>query len=257
MHSPDSVADEPIRFNAALDVDAAAREFAQRGRVRIADVLDPLSAARLHRCLLEDVPWQLAYNEAQKNVFLDAAALAQLGERKQQELLQQVLSRAQDYFQYLYRSYPMVRAYIDGRDPGLLLHAAFEWLNAADTLTVMRRITGIDALIKVNAQATLYRPGHFLSRHDDSGYPEQHRRVAYVLYMTRGWRADWGGQLQFLDAQGEVEEVWTPRFNALGLFLVPTPHVVSYVAPFATQPRYAITGWLCDGPPAGDTRAAG
>jgi hypothetical protein len=82
---------------------------------------------------------------------------------------------------------------------------------------VLRRITGIDALIKVNAQATLYRPGHFLKHHDDSGYPEQHRRVAYVLYLTRDWRADWGGQLQFLDAHGNVEEVWMPRFNFAGI----------------------------------------
>jgi SM-20-related protein len=248
MHNPDPVADEPIRFNAALDVEAAARTFAQCGRVRIADVLDPLSAARLHRCLLEDVPWRLTYNEGEKSVFLDAAALQELGERKQHELLQRLLSRAQDDFQYLYRSYPMVTAYVEGRDSGLLLHDAFEWLNHARTLAVMRTITGIESLLKVNAQATLYRPGHFLSRHDDSAHPEQHRRVAYVLYMTRGWRADWGGQLQFLDARGDVEEVWMPRFNSLGLFLVPTPHVVGYVAPFATQPRYAITGWLCDGP---------
>ena len=47
---------------------------------------------------------------------------------------------------------------------------------------------------------------------------------------------------------GEVEEVWSPRYNSLTLFMVPTMHVVSYVAPFAKQPRYAITGWLCDGP---------
>ena len=162
--------------------------------------------------------------------------------------LASILSRAQDHFQYLFRSYPMVAAYLQGHDPELFLHYAFEWLNDSRTLEVLRRITGIDALIKVNAQATLYRPGHFLKHHDDSGHPEQHRRVAYVLYLTRGWRADWGGQLQFLDAHGDVEEVWMPRFNSLGLFLVPTPHVVSYVAPFATQPRYAITGWLCDGP---------
>jgi len=248
MHNPDPVPDEPIRFNPALDVEAAARAFAQRGRVRIADVLEPLSAARLYGCLEADVPWSLTYNEGEKSVFLDAAALQERGERKQQELLASILSRAQGQFQYLFRSYPMVAAYLQGRDPELFLHSAFEWLNDSRTLEVLRRITGIDALIKVNAQATLYRPGHFLKHHDDSGHPEQHRRVAYVLYLTRGWRADWGGQLQFLDAHGEVEEVWMPRFNSLGLFLVPAPHVVSYVAPFATQPRYAITGWLCDGP---------
>ena len=248
MHNPDPVADELIGFNTALDVDAAAREFAQRGRVRIADALAPVSAARLYACLLADVPWQLTYNEGHKNIFLDAAALKALGDRAQHELLTAVLSRAQDRFQYLFRSYPMVSAYVQSHDPELLLHAVFEWLNDSRTLEVLRRITGIDALVKVNAQATHYRPGHFLTRHDDSGYPEQHRRVAYVLYLTRGWRADWGGQLQFLDAHGDAEEVWMPRFNSLGLFLVPTPHVVTYVAPFAAQPRYAITGWLCDGP---------
>ena len=248
MRSPDPVTDEPIRFDSAVDIEGAARAFAQRGRVRIDNALDPLSAARLHGCLMADVPWRLTYNEAQKNVFLDAAALEALGDDKQHALLASILSRAQDGFQYLFRSYPMVAAYLKGDDADLFLHYVFEWLNDSRTLEVLRRITGIDTLIKVNAQATLYRPGHFLTLHDDSGYPEQHRRVAYVLYMARGWRAEWGGQLQFLDVNGEIEEVWMPRFNSLGLFAVPKPHVVTYVAPFATQPRYAITGWLCDGP---------
>jgi SM-20-related protein len=208
---------------------------------------------------LADVPWRLTYNEDQKNIFLDAAELHALTDRAQHQLVQGILSRAQDHFQYLFRSYPMVTAYVNGEDPELFLHYVFEWLNDSRTLQVMRRITGIDALVKVNAQATLYRPGHFLTQHDDSGHPEQHRRVAYVLYMARGWRPDWGGQLQFLDGHGEVDEVWMPRFNSLGLFLVPAPHVVTYVAPFATQPRYAITGWLCDGPenPAADAEGLG
>jgi SM-20-related protein len=248
MHSPEPVTDEPIQFNPAVDVEAAARVFALRGRVRIAEVLTPSSAARLHGCLLAEVPWRLTYNEGDKNLFLDVAALEELGEQRRHELVQGVLWRAQHHFQYLFRSYPMVTAYLKGEDPELFLHYVFEWLNDARTLEVMRRITGIDTLRKANAQATLYRPGHFLTRHDDSGYPEQHRRVAYVLNMTRGWRADWGGQLQFLNAADEVEETWMPGYNSLALFTVPTPHVVSYVAPFAKEPRYAITGWLCDAP---------
>jgi Rps23 Pro-64 3,4-dihydroxylase Tpa1-like proline 4-hydroxylase len=49
-----------------------------------------------------------------------------------------------------------------------------------------------------------------------------------------------------LRTDGDVEEVWMPRFNSLALFRVPTRHMVSYVSPFAKHPRYAITGWLCD-----------
>jgi Rps23 Pro-64 3,4-dihydroxylase Tpa1-like proline 4-hydroxylase len=248
MQSADSIGDNPIQFNPSLDIESAARKFAQRGRVLISDVLGPSSAASLYGCLLSEVPWRLVYNDGEKNLSLDSSALEAQSERAQTELLRSVLSRAAERFQYLFRSYPMVTAYVRGEDPTLFLHYAFEWLNDPQTLEVMRRITGIETLIKVNAQATLYRPGHFLTQHDDSGYPEQHRRVAYVLYMTRGWRAEWGGQLQFLDAHGEVEEVWLPRFNSLALFIVPTAHLVSYVAPFAKEPRYAITGWLCDGP---------
>ncbi len=250
MQSPDSVAAEPIELNPGLDVEAAARAFAHRGRVRIPDVLERASAARLRGSLSAEVPWRLTYNEGSKNLILDSAALERLGERTQREVLRNVLSRAQHEFQYLFRTYPMVSAYVTGEDPALFLHYVFEWLNDSRTLEVMRTITGIDTLRKANAQATLYRPGHFLTQHDDSGYPDQHRRVAYVLYMTRGWRAEWGGQLQFLTEDGDVEEVWMPRFNSLGLFMVPTPHVVTYVSPFATQPRYAITGWLCDAPDA-------
>jgi SM-20-related protein len=248
MHSPAPATEEPIRFNPLLDVEGASRVFAQRGRVRIADVLERVSAARLHGCLAAEVPWRLTYNEGSKNIFLDSAGLEQLGERKQHELVQSILTRAQEHFQYLFRSYPMVTTYVQGEDPELFLHYVFEWLNDPRTLEVMRTITGIDTLRKANAQATLYRPGHFLTQHDDSGYPEQHRRVAYVLNMTQGWRAEWGGQLQFLTASGEVEETWMPNYNSLTLFKVPTPHIVSYVAPFATRSRYAITGWLCDAP---------
>jgi Rps23 Pro-64 3,4-dihydroxylase Tpa1-like proline 4-hydroxylase len=125
------------------------------------------------------------------------------------------------------------------------LHYVFEWLTILGR-SRLRRITGIDSLIKVNAQATLYRPGAFSQTSRRRGYPEQHRRVAYVLYLTRDWRAV-RAVSSVPRRAGRGRRGLMPRFNSL---IVPraAPHVVSYVAPFATQPRYAITGWLCDGP---------
>jgi SM-20-related protein len=64
------------------------------------------------------------------------------------------------------------------------------------------------------------------------------------LNLTHQWRADWGGILNFLDADGHVAEGYVPAFNALNLFRVPQRHNVSYVAPFAMNGRYSITGWL-------------
>ena len=77
----------------------------------------------------------------------------------------------------------------------------------------MREVTGLDAIAWTDAQATLYRPGDFLTTHDDE--TGGHKRLAaYVLNMTPGWRPDWGGILQFLDERGNIEEGYSPAFNA-------------------------------------------
>ncbi len=59
--------------------------------------------------------------------------------------------------------------------------------------------------------------------------------------MTRDWDPDWGGLLQFYDAEKNVEQVFVPRFNTLSLFTVPQSHAVSAVAPYAPVGRLAIT----------------
>lgn len=65
-----------------------------------------------------------------------------------------------------------------------------------------------------------------------------------MLNFSRGWCAEWGGTLQFLDGEGDVVETFVPHFNSMSLFVVPTPHIVGYVAPYATAPRLSITGWF-------------
>jgi SM-20-related protein len=238
--------DSPMTFAPGLPLDAAAAEFASRGRVRIRGVLDDTSAARLHRCLASEVSWQLVYHDGSSNVILGAAEFSSLDAAAQRELMQRVLAGARERFQYLYNSYPMVTAYLNRKDPELYLHRVLEWLNDPATLETARRISGIPTLRKADAQATLYRPGHFLTLHDDGGTGNELRRVAYVLNMTQDWHADWGGQLQFMNPGGEVEESWIPGFNTLALFRVPMQHAVSYVAPYATRPRLAVTGWFRD-----------
>ena len=50
--------------------------------------------------------------------------------------------------------------------------------------------------------------------------------------------------MHFIDRDGHVAEAYTPTFNALALFRVPTRHAVSMVTPLALNPRYAISGWV-------------
>jgi Rps23 Pro-64 3,4-dihydroxylase Tpa1-like proline 4-hydroxylase len=121
-----------------------------------------------------------------------------------------------------------------------------EYLNDRPVMDLVRAISGIPELVKVNAQATLYGPTQFLAVHTDQ-QAEVGRRVAYVLSMcAEDWRPDWGGYLHFYDDDGDVIAGYKPRFNALNLFAVPQRHNVTFVPPFAPVGRYAITGWFMD-----------
>src|SRR4030095_15817893 len=88
-------------------------------------------------------------------------------------------------------------------------------LNSSAFLDFGRVITGEAGVNRVDAAATWYRPGDFLTLHNDAiGL----RRAAYTLGFTRGWRPDWGGQLLFHDQAGEITRGLMPRFNVLTLF---------------------------------------
>src|SRR6185369_14944887 len=105
-------------------------------------------------------------------------------------------------------------------DPDSPQDLHLEHINDEPFLNLVREITDIPELVKADAQATLYAPGHFLSQHNDSHIAEG-RRVAYVLNFTaEDWRPDWGGYLLFYDEEGDVVAGYRPRFNALNLFEV-------------------------------------
>jgi len=228
-----------MQLSSSIDPAALKHEFAHHGRIRVPGFLAHETALQLHRCLRDEVPWKLVYDDAGRAVVANAATLPP-------EQNERVIAQARERFQYLYCSYPMVTAYLRGEDPGLLLHRFLEWLNAAPTLELIRGITGVATLRKADAQATWYRPGHFLTLHDDGGMPREKRRIAYVLNLTQRWQADWGGLLHFVNEQGDVIDTWRPGFNTLALFRVPIRHTVSCVAPFAAGQRFAIAGWFRD-----------
>jgi SM-20-related protein len=148
-----------------------------------------------------------------------------------------------DGFRFAYDSYMMVRAYQERRDPGLLLHRVLELFNSPDYLSFARHLTGDTRIRRINAQATRYRPGQFLRHHNDEELDEG-RLYAYVLNLSRGWQADWGGLLQFIGSDGRVQDTFLPIWNTLSLFAVPAGHAVSLVAPWAGDDRLSITGWM-------------
>ena len=230
-------------INNDLDFGFYRQQLAQRSRVQIPAFLQEAAALRLRDCLQREVPWTLAERSAGQARTIAAADYAAMPEAERQALLHAAYAAARSQFQFVYDSYMMVRAAKEGRDPGLILHVILEFLNSEDFLPFARWISGEPGINAVNAQATRYRPGHFLTRHVDEEKSEG-RVCAYVINLTPRWDSDWGGLLQFQSNEGQVIETFVPRWNSLSLFRVPQPHSVSLVAPWAGEERLAITGWF-------------
>jgi len=236
-----------FRLNPALRAADYAAAYARDGFVQVEGLLPDDVAEALASVLERGTPWSLAHSDAAGgSVMLDPATLARTGQDDLRARLTEVLQRASGGFAYLYMVYPMIEAYLAGRDPGHPLHDLTEFLNSPEFIAFGAEVTG-ETVVKVDAQATLYRRGDFLTRHDDRGVGE--RRAAYTLSLTQGWRPDWGGQLLFHGDGGDVTRGFAPRFNVLTLFKTPLWHSVAPVAPYAARPRLTVTGWLRDDPP--------
>lgn len=221
-------------INNELDFSAAARILAIRGRVQITDFLQADAAGRLADCLDRDVPWS-----TNERGLPDTPAW---NNDVRRERMPAAYRTAAAGFHYVYDRYLIAEGLKEGRNPGLLVHVALQFFNSPDFLGFIRDFTGDRELAMVGAQATRYLPGQFLRMHDDR-HDEENRRYAYVLNLSRDWQADWGGLLHFVEPDGTAREAFLPRFNSLSLFKVPMPHYVGLVAPWALQPRLAITGW--------------
>ena len=236
-------ADPPVTLAPGLDVTRIAQLYAHHGRVHVGSFLATECALRAHRCLAAEVPWQLHFNDGDRSYDLVEEQLNVLPEAGQVLIHKKVIANATQNFQYLFNNFPLSDAYHAGRHRELYVMRVLEFLNSAQFLEFGRHVTGVRSIALVDGQATLYRPGHFLTAHDDA-IADKRRVAAYVLNFTSQWRADWGGVLNFLDEDGHVAEGYTPTFNALNLFRVPQRHGVSFVAPFAREGRFSISGWL-------------
>lgn len=241
-------ADPPVRLADGLDCARIGRVFAAAGRVHIAPIFAADCAQRIFHELSTGIAWQLHLNDGDRPINLRGDGFDALPEEERRRFLAAVYESAGSRFQYLYSSFPVSDLAAKGEQPHLYVMRVHEFLNSPGFLSFAREITGQPAITFADAQATLYRPGHFLTRHDDA-MEGKNRLVAYVLNFTPAWQTDWGGILQFIDRDGHVAEGYAPVFNALNLFRVPQAHSVSYVSPFARHGRYSITGWLRSGSP--------
>jgi SM-20-related protein len=233
-----------IELAPELPIALGSQIYAKVGRVQLPAVFRQNVADNIFQRLLNAVPWRLVFNEGAEHKEILGVDASRMGEDVYSNLLGVAARRGSGGFQYIYRSYPLYDQFTTARAGGEpYLMQLIEFLNSAEFLAVMRRLTGDDSIEIVDANATLYEPGHFLTRHDDD-IAVKNRVAAYVLNLTPLWLSDWGGILTFHDKDGNVAEGYVPTFNALNIFRVPQMHAVSYVSPLAGAGRFSISGWL-------------
>ena len=242
---------DAIRLNPALDARDFAGAFQRDGMVQVPDFLTPDSADRLEAALKTATPWGLSLSDAAgQGEWLSPETLQALGRDGLATKAREALAGARTGFGFSFLSYPVIDALVAGREPGHPTHALAVMLNSPEARDFCAAVAGETGITKIDAQATLFRPGDYLTLHNDTGVGE--RRAAYTIGLTRDWRTDWGGQLMFHDAAGDITRGLRPGFNVLTLFRTPQWHTVATVAPYAGAPRLSITGWLRDDKPYAD-----
>jgi Rps23 Pro-64 3,4-dihydroxylase Tpa1-like proline 4-hydroxylase len=224
------------------DAAAYAGVYQQRRRIHIPDLLEAEQAAALHSVLSES-SWNRVINSGQKVFDITPEQQASLSEEQNEELRSRVLAAAREHYQFSYENHRLSERGEDYHDPAHPLFSLVTFLNSAPLLRFVRRVTGAHDISFADAQATRFGTGDFLHIHDDVDVIKK-RRLAYVLNLTRRWSPEWGGILNFVDDDGHISEGYAPCFNALNVFEVGVRHFVSYVAPFAGEPRISVTGWF-------------
>ena len=209
------------------------------GIVRIAAPLDEGDAAALRHELLHDLTWAMAARAGKNEWEVAADEREAIG---QQRIAAIVASTARNHFAFVYDVCRISQDPAERAARGLMIDRALDALNAAATRAALSDLVG-EPVGAVSGNATRFRPGHFLAVHDDE-IAGKRRIAAWVLSLNPGWRSDWGGMLQFTDARGDVIRGLCPGGNELHVFSVPQPHAVTLVAPFAGEPRLALSGWF-------------
>lgn len=234
-------------INPNLDISALAESFKHDKRLQIPNFMQDTTAQRLYQAGINDVPYDLQYVIDDEYQSMPLAEVRKLSPQQSLEINNKITADASNGIGYLYDSYLHSRALnlsINDTNSELkFIHQIFDYLSSDEVLDQVKRITGNKDINAAKPQYTRYSPGHFLTRHLDV-IPGRNRRYAFVLGLTKDWHPDWGGLLQFYENNGIPRDAWMPQFNVLSIFDVSHIHAVTYVTPYATQPRLSITGWF-------------
>lgn len=219
-------------------INSVAKVFAESNKCRLANFLELEDAKNLSQALQSIREFDLVFHAGGENKAVAETELRKHSDETRQQLQAEIFGNAAKGIGFLYG-----RRVIQKEDENLRLRKVIEWLNSPSTLSWVKTVTGMQDITHADANVTRFARSEFLTRHNDV-IPNETRRVAFVINLSPNWHADWGGLLQFFEADGASTHSWTPSFNSLSLFDVKNIHSVTCVSPFAPALRLSISGWF-------------
>ncbi|MCF6263744.1 MAG: 2OG-Fe(II) oxygenase [Xanthomonadales bacterium] len=234
-------------INPDLDIDSLANAYKLDKRLVIKNFLKPEVAERVRTACQSSVPFSVHYVIDDKYQSKSPVEVNKMSAREKQTIYDRVSASASQGVGFLYDGYLRSRAEKTSATTDVkeldFLHSVFDYIDSENVINIIKSITGKQDITAADSQFTRFTSGHFLTRHLDV-VPGKGRRIAFVLGLTKNWHPDWGGLLQFYEKNGTPRDAWMPQFNVLSIFEVSHIHAVTYIAPYATEPRLSLTGWF-------------
>lgn len=129
--------------------------------------------------------------------------------------------------------------------PCPIIAALTRFLNSAEVIDLLSRITTPAKAGRVHARALRFRPGHFMAFRSGgvlTNREKKKRLGCFYLNLIPEWRPEWGGMLEFRTQKANIVQTVVPTFNSLAILPFPHGHWISPVAPFAGGPMLAVAG---------------
>lgn len=142
----------------------------------------------------------------------------------------------------------------EGVKPGLnlLFYMKFQkFFFDARFAQYMRLVTGLDLVAPTTFVVNTLSVGDFIASHNDVHRDRHHRRIAFILYLTPGWKPEFGGALHTTGHGGD-ESVFEVEYNSFAFFDVMghrTHEVKPVLEAAAPRRRTSFNGWWSETPP--------
>lgn len=214
------------------------KAYQQDNRAKIESFFVPEDAQAVSQAIQSIRDFHLVFNVGNENKAVLESELRKHDDDTRQKLQSEIHQNAARGIGFLYG-----RHQLDAEHANPILKNTIDWLNSEQTIQWIREVSGFNDITHADANVTRFARGEFLTRHNDVA-PNETRRVAYVMNLSPQWHADWGGLLQFFEANGATKDAWTPTFNSMSLFNVSHIHSVTCITPFAPALRLSISGWF-------------